>query len=102
MNSESHILEMPHTPERHPTQETEEDSAHSKIENQKSKIDPVHPAFGTGKRGNGYVARLPKNIRDQLNNLILDGVPYAEIIRRLGEPTKHLNPSHLKEWKKRG
>jgi hypothetical protein len=64
--------------------------------------DPVHPAFGTGRRGNGYVARLPKVIRDQINILIRDGVQYAEIIERVGEPAKHLQPSHIKEWKKYG
>src|SRR5690349_13410434 len=53
-------------------------------------------------RGNGFVARLPKAIRDRLNQMMLDSVPYAEIIERLGEPASHLKPHHLTEWKKRG
>src|SRR2546421_10696571 len=53
-------------------------------------------------RGNGFVARLPRIIRDQLNQMMLDAVPYAVIIERLGEPARHLKPNHLTEWKKRG
>ena len=33
---------------------------------------------------------------------MLDGVPYADIIGRLGEQGKHLKPDHLYQWKKRG
>jgi len=61
-----------------------------------------HPAFGTAYRGNGFVARLPKTMRDQLNQMMLDGVSYPEIIKRLGDPASHLKPDHLSEWKKRG
>jgi hypothetical protein len=53
-------------------------------------------------RGNGFVARLPKILRDQVNQMILDGVSNPEIIRRLGEPGKHLKPDHLYQWKLRG
>ena len=53
-------------------------------------------------RGNGNVARLPKTMRDQLNQMMLDGVSYAQIIKRLGDPASHLKPDHLSEWKKRG
>src|SRR6266481_9582057 len=53
-------------------------------------------------RGNGFVARLPRAIRDQLNQMMLDGVPYADVIERLGEQGKHLKPDHLYQWKKRG
>jgi len=31
----------------------------------------------------GKVARLPKEIRDQLNEMLLDGVPHAQIIQKL-------------------
>src|SRR5436190_6902632 len=60
------------------------------------------PAPCLASRGNGFVARLPKAIREQLNQMMLDSVPYAEIIERLGDPASHLKPSHLSEWKKRG
>jgi hypothetical protein len=53
-------------------------------------------------RGKGKVARLPNALRHQVNEMLLDGLPYAEIIQRLGEHGKHLKPGHLCEWKKRG
>lgn len=33
-------------------------------------------------RGNGKVARLPRNIRDQTNQWLLDGLSYPEVIER--------------------
>src|SRR5438477_5598002 len=33
----------------------------------------------------GKVARLPKEIRDQLNQMLLDGIPHAQIIQKLRE-----------------
>jgi hypothetical protein len=33
----------------------------------------------------GKVARLPKEIRDQLNQMLLDGLPHAQIIQKLQE-----------------
>src|SRR4051812_42769867 len=53
-------------------------------------------------RGRGKVARLPKTVRDQINQGILDGLTYTEIIQHLGEKGKGLNTDHLHEWKKRG
>ena len=50
-------------------------------------LDPAgskHPGL-SGRRGNGTVARSPKAVRDQINIMILDGVRYDEIIRRLGD-----------------
>src|SRR6185369_10177820 len=66
-----------------------------------SASDPVPPGF-SGNRGNGKVARLARDIRDQINHMILDGVPYPDIIQRLGDPAKHLNPDHIHQWKKYG
>jgi hypothetical protein len=53
-------------------------------------------------RGKGKIARLPKALRDQVNTMLMDGLPYADIIQRLGEHGKHLKPGNLGEWKKRG
>jgi len=53
-------------------------------------------------RGNGKVARLPKNIRDQVNHWLVDGLTYPEIIERLGEHGKDFKPDNLSQWKKRG
>ena len=126
MNSDDQILQLPHPLDQSGIQHPEssiapppsQDSAQSKIENQNSKIRPTHPslhdsstpsiqssprsAFDTAHRGNGFVARLPKSARDQVNNWMLDGVSYPDIIERLGEQGKHLKPDHLYQWKKRG
>src|SRR6266567_7148283 len=67
-----------------------------------AEIRPAQPTTACAYRGNGNVARLPKSVRDQINNWMLDGVAYAEIIGRLGEQGKHLKPDHLYQWKKRG
>jgi len=53
-------------------------------------------------RGNGKVARLPKPVRDQVNQMLLNGLSYAAIIERLGDPGKNLSPDNIGEWKKRG
>jgi hypothetical protein len=53
-------------------------------------------------RRNGRVAQLPKVLRDQINQMILDGVPYTKILETIGDPVKHINPDNLSEWKKGG
>src|SRR5438105_1825612 len=53
-------------------------------------------------RGNGKIARLPKPIRDQVNQWILDGLPYPQIIKRLGDHGKNIKPDNLFQWKKYG
>src|SRR5712672_1708108 len=63
---------------------------------------PTQPTTACAHRGNGNVARLPQSVRDQINHWMLDGVPYADIIGRLGEQGQHLKPDHLYQWKKRG
>jgi hypothetical protein len=50
-------------------------------------------------RRNGKVARLPIALRDQINRLIEDGVPYKVIIEKLGEAGKHLNEDNLSNWR---
>jgi hypothetical protein len=40
--------------------------------------------FQPKERRTGKVARLPESIRDQINTMIQDGVPYLQIIERLG------------------
>ncbi len=51
------------------------------------------------RRRNGNVARLPKAVRDRINRMIEDGVPYAEIIESLGEEGKGLDKWNLTRWK---
>ena len=66
--------------------------------------DPGKSKTKTQKRAtrNGNVARLPKAIRDQLNQMLLDGVPYPQIIQRLGEPAHSLSTKNISTWKTKG
>ncbi len=51
---------------------------------------------------NGKVARLPKATRDKINQMILDGLPYLEIIRKLRKAGKGLTDQCLSTWKAGG
>lgn len=53
-------------------------------------------------RRTGRIAQLPKELRDRINQMILDGFPYAKILETLGEPVKHINEDNLGDWKKGG
>jgi hypothetical protein len=57
--------------------------------------------FGSHRR-NGKVARLPKAARDKINAMLLDGVPYQEIIRQLGPDGEGLTECNLSNWKSGG
>jgi len=50
-------------------------------------------------RRNGKVARLPAELRDQINRMLDDGVPYKTIIEKLGEAGKHLNEDNISNWR---
>src|SRR5258706_16345042 len=50
-------------------------------------------------RRNGKVARLSADLRDQINRLIEDGVPYKTIIEKLGDAGKHLNEDNISNWR---
>ena len=50
-------------------------------------------------RRNGKIARLPAVLREQINHMIDDGVPYKGIIGKLGEAGKHLNEDNLSNWR---
>src|SRR5213075_1979244 len=58
------------------------------------------PSFNHARTG--FVARLPKNLRDQVSQMILDGVPFEKIIESLGEAGKHLTRKHIGSWKRDG
>ena len=53
-------------------------------------------------RRNGTVARLPNAVPDQLNQMLLDGFPYRQIIEKLGDSARELKEEHIGEWKKGG
>lgn len=64
---------------------------------------PEEPGAELGKhRRRGNVARLPRVVRDRINRMMEDGVPYGEIIARLGEEGKGLDKSNLTRWKDGG
>src|SRR6266446_6854156 len=50
-------------------------------------------------RRNGKVARLPLALREQINHMLDDGVPYKKIIAKLGEAGKHLNEDSISNWR---
>ena len=85
MNSQPQILPLP----SEPTEASEPNASISQP-----------PTFTH--RGKGKIARLPKALRDQINEWILDGLSYPDIIERLGDQGKELKPGHLSEYKKRG
>src|SRR2546427_9700697 len=74
--------------------------------------EPVEPGTGENENEseepgyhharNGNVARLPKNVRDRLNWLILDGNTYRQVIEKLGEEGKGLNEEDIRTWKRGG
>src|SRR5436189_4825362 len=53
-------------------------------------------------RRNGKVARLPSALREQINHMLDDGVPYKTIIQKLGEAGKHLNKDSISNWRSGG
>ena len=60
-------------------------------------LPPLNPNRRTGR-----IARLPKEIRWHINEMLDDGVPYLEIICQLGDHGKDLNEDILHRWKNGG
>jgi hypothetical protein len=50
-------------------------------------------------RRNGKVARLPLALRDQINRMLDNGLPYKAIIEKLGPVGQHLNEDNLSNWR---
>ena len=65
-------------------------------------VSPHEPALTNPDRRTGKIALLPRSTRDQLNTMLLDGVPYADIISRLGPDARHLTERNLSAWKTGG
>src|SRR3954468_18578267 len=86
------------------------DNPQSAIHNPHSKISddlallanlPV-PTKPDSDRRTGKIARLPKPVRDHLNAMLQDGVPYQQIMERLGPHGDALNEQNITNWKKGG
>src|SRR6266850_5579583 len=55
----------------------------------------------------GSVARLPKQLRDQINNLLRDGLPYRSILEKLRATCPNplldaVKELHVSRWRSRG
>jgi len=50
-------------------------------------------------RRNGKVARLPAELRNQINQMLDDGIPYKTIIERLGDAARHINEDNISNWR---
>ena len=65
-------------------------------------IGPIPPpvksdATNNSRRRNGKIARLPKKLRDLVNELLSDGATYAQIVQRLNESTDPPLPHEIFE-----
>jgi hypothetical protein len=56
----------------------------------------------SGHTRNGKIARMRKDLRDRINQLMYDGRTYNEIIAAMGEDGQHLNEDNLSTWKSGG
>lgn len=67
---------------------------------------PADPSSATTRpaprKRRGKVAQLPKTVRDVINQMILDGFTYRQIIEALGEAGKDLSENALSTWRKGG
>ena len=61
---------------------------------------PAKNPFSRSRRGT--VARLPKILRDRINQMLDDGLSYAHIIRELGSDANGLATTHISSWKTGG
>src|SRR5262245_58747640 len=51
------------------------------------------------RRRTDKIARLPSAVRASINFMLDEGLPYKEIIQRLGEHGKNLSKQNLSRWK---
>ncbi len=61
-------------------------------------IPTAAQAIKAHRRRRGKIARLPRLVREEVNIMLSDGLPDAEIITRLGEHGKDLNKDNLISW----
>jgi len=67
-------------------------------------LHPVPPAAPTPEpstpktRRNGKIARLPFKLRELINLMLRDGLPYSAIIQKLAEHGHALNHDNLSRW----
>jgi len=64
--------------------------------------DPLAGILAAPHKRRGKVARKPKEIRDRINNMLLDGVSYLDIVSRLGPDGADLNDENIGRWQRGG
>jgi hypothetical protein len=68
----------------------------------KSTTPPSQSAESSHRTRNGKVARLSYASRRVINEMLHEGLPYAEIIEELGEDGAELNEDNITNWKAGG
>src|SRR3954462_15417888 len=54
------------------------------------------------KRSTSKISRLTATVRQRLNELLFDGLPYEDVLRELGDDAKDLNKMDISRWMTRG
>ncbi|HET7871528.1 MAG TPA: hypothetical protein VFL42_03390 [Terriglobales bacterium] len=77
-------------------------SGHLSDRNKQSIVQDLYRPlrFLLHRRRAGKIGNLPPALREQINSMLQDGVPYADIIATLGDNGKHLNKDNLSRWRK--
>ena len=65
-------------------------------------LPTIAQAIKPARRRRGKIARLPRKIREEINVMLDDGLPHADIIARLGDHGKNLNRQNLINWQHGG
>jgi len=60
------------------------------------------PAADPPRRSRSKIAVLPKEQRDAINNLLLDGASYSSVINRMAEQGISLNSENVSKWYQSG
>src|SRR5689334_17810183 len=60
------------------------------------------PAADPPRRLRSKIAALPKEQRDTINKLLLDGATYPAVINRMAEQGISLNPENVSNWYQSG
>jgi hypothetical protein len=64
--------------------------------------NPLTPLISPGNRRKGKVARKPKEVRERINQMLLDGISYIDLIAALGDDGKDLNDENIGRWQRGG
>lgn len=62
---------------------------------------PTQPDTANRRR-RSKIFRLPKTVRDQLNQMLDDGVPYLDIKAKLGDDAPDITLDNISDWKSEG